>query len=80
MSKPRQQLLAELDEMIAEAEEARDFHRGFLMRAEAAGLSLRRGQRLLRQAEERLVQLQRSREVLLDGVQPAHAMDEVDSS
>ncbi len=80
MSKPRLQSLAELEAMIAEAEDARDFHRGFLQRAEAAGLSLRRGQRLLRQAEERLAQLHRSREVLLHGVQPPHAIDNADSS
>jgi transcriptional regulator with XRE-family HTH domain len=58
----RLQSLAELDEMIAKAEEVRDFHRGFLKRAEAAGLSLQRGQNLLRQAEERLTQLRHRRE------------------
>jgi hypothetical protein len=73
------QSLAELEAMIAEAEEARDFHRGFLKRAEAAGLSLRRGQNLLRQAEERIAKLHHSREVLLRGVQRAHVEDEADT-
>jgi hypothetical protein len=57
--------LTELDTMIAEAEDDRDFYRGFLERAEAAGLGLRRGQRLLRQAEGRIAQLGRKRTVLL---------------
>jgi hypothetical protein len=52
--------------MIAEAEDARDFYRGFLERAEAAGLGLRRGQTLLRRAEDRIIQLYRKREGLLD--------------
>jgi hypothetical protein len=51
--------------MIAEVEENRDFYRGFLERAEAAGLGLRRGQRLLQQAERRIAQLRRKRDVLL---------------
>jgi hypothetical protein len=55
----------DLDAMIAEAEDARDFYRGFLARAEAAGLGLRRGQRLLQQAESRIAQLSRKRDVLL---------------
>jgi hypothetical protein len=55
----------ELDTMIAEVEENRDFYRGFLARAEAAGLGLRRGQRLLQQAESRIAQLSRKRDVLL---------------
>ena len=57
--------VTDLDAMIAEAEDARDFYRGFLERAEAAGLGLRRGQTLLRRAEERLVQLGRKRDMLL---------------
>jgi hypothetical protein len=57
--------LTELDTMIAEVEENRDFYRGFLARAEAAGLGLRRGQRLLQQAESRIAQLSRKRDVLL---------------
>ena len=57
--------LAELDTMIAEAEDDRDFYRSFLERAEAAGLGLRRGQGLLRQAEDRIAQLGRKRDVLL---------------
>jgi hypothetical protein len=57
--------LTELDTMIAAAEDDRDFYRGFLARAEAAGLGLRRGQRLLRQAEGRIAQLGRKRAVLL---------------
>jgi hypothetical protein len=56
--------LAELGTMIAEAEDDRDFYRGFLERAEAAGLGLRRGQALLRRAEDRLVQLGRKRDIL----------------
>jgi hypothetical protein len=69
-NQPRPQSLADLEAMIAEAEDARDFHRGFLKRAEAAGLSLRRGQNLLRKAEEQLAQLHRRREVLLQGTKP----------
>jgi hypothetical protein len=57
--------LTELGAMIADAEEDRDFYRGFLERAEAAGLGLRRGQTLLRRAEDRLVQLGRKRDMLL---------------
>jgi hypothetical protein len=57
--------LAELSIMIAEAEDDRDFYRSFLERAEAAGLGLRRGQTLLRKAEDRLVQLGRKRDMLL---------------
>ena len=57
--------VTDLDAMIAEAEDARDFYRGFLERAEAAGLGLRRGQTLLRRAEDRLVQLGRERDRLL---------------
>jgi hypothetical protein len=59
--------LADLEAMITEAEEARDFHLGFLKRAETAGLSLRRAQNLVRQAETRLAQLHRKREALLIG-------------
>ena len=62
--------------MIAEVEETRDFHRGFLQCAAAAGLSLRRGQNLVRQAEERLAQLRRSRKVLLKGERPRRRVDE----
>jgi hypothetical protein len=47
--------VTDLDAMIAEAEDARDFYRSFLERAKAAGLGLRRGQTLLRRAEDRLV-------------------------
>jgi hypothetical protein len=79
MSRPQPQSLADLEALIAEADDARDFHRGFLKRAEAAGLSLRRGQNLLRQAEERLAQLHRSREVLLRGVQRPHVEDEAEA-
>jgi hypothetical protein len=57
--------LTELGAMIADAEEDRDFYRGFLERAEAAGLGLSRGQRLLQRAETRIAQLQRKREVML---------------
>jgi hypothetical protein len=57
--------LTELGVMIADAEEDRDFYRGFLERAEAAGLGLRRGQTLLRRAEDRIVQLSRERDGLL---------------
>jgi hypothetical protein len=57
--------VTDLDAMIAEAKDARDFYRGFLERAEAAGLGLRRGQTLLRRAEDRLVQLGRKRDMLL---------------
>jgi hypothetical protein len=57
--------VADLDAMIAEAEDDRDFYRGFLERAEAAGLGLSRGQRLLQKAETRIAQLQRKRHMLL---------------
>jgi hypothetical protein len=57
--------LTELGAMIADAKEDRDFYRGFLERAEAAGLSLSRGQRLLQKAETRIAQLQRKCEVML---------------
>jgi hypothetical protein len=57
--------LTELGAMIADAEEDRDFYRSFLERAEAAGLGLSRGQRLLQRAETRIAQLQRKREVML---------------
>jgi hypothetical protein len=43
--------LADVETQIAAAEDDRDFYRGFLERAEAAGLSLSRGQRLLQKAE-----------------------------
>jgi hypothetical protein len=57
--------MADLDAMIAEAEDDRDFYRGFLERAEAAGLGLGRGQRLLQKAETHIAQLQRKRDMLL---------------
>ena len=50
---------------------ADDPDRGERLCAEAAGLSLRRGQNLLRRAEARLAQLYRSREALLRGAQPS---------
>jgi hypothetical protein len=58
--------LDDLEAMIAEVEDARDFYRGFLERAEAAGLGLRRGQTLLRRAEDRILQLCRKRQGLLN--------------
>jgi len=57
--------LAGIEAQIADAEDDRDFYRGFLERAEAAGLGLSRGQRLLQKAETRIAQLQRTREMLL---------------
>ncbi len=57
--------LADVKTQIAAAEDDRDFYRGFLERAEAAGLGLSRGQRLLQKAETRIAQLQRTREMLL---------------
>jgi hypothetical protein len=57
--------LADVAAQIADAEDDRDFYRGFLERAEAAGLGLSRGQRLLQKAETRIAQLQRTREMLL---------------
>ena len=57
--------LADVEAQIAAAEDDRDFYRGFLERAEAAGLDLGRGQRLLQKAETRIAQLQRTREMLL---------------
>ena len=57
--------LADVEAQIADAEDDRDFYRGFLERAEAAGLGLSRGQRLLQKAETRIAQLQRTREMLL---------------
>jgi hypothetical protein len=62
--------VSDLDVMIAKAEDDRDFYRSFLERAEAAGLGLRRGQGLLRQAEARIAQLGRKRGVLLGREQP----------
>ena len=56
--------LADVEAQIADAEDDRDFYRGFLERAEAAGLGLGRGQRLLQKAETRIAQLQRTREML----------------
>ncbi len=57
--------LADVEAQIADAEDDRDFYRGFLERAEAVGLGLGRGQRLLQKAETRIAQLQRTREMLL---------------
>ena len=57
--------LADVAAQIAGAEDDRNFYRGFLERAEAAGLGLSRGQRLLQKAETRIAQLQRTREMLL---------------
>jgi hypothetical protein len=57
--------LADVEAQIADAEDDRNFYRGFLERAEAAGLGLSRGQRLLQKAETRIAQLQRTREMLL---------------
>ena len=57
--------LAGIEAQIADAEDDRDFYRGFLERAEAAGLGLGRGQRLLQKAETRIAQLQRTHEMLL---------------
>ena len=57
--------LADVEAQIAGAEDDRNFYRGFLERAEAAGLGLSRGQRLLQKAETRIAQLQRTREMLL---------------
>ena len=57
--------LADVAAQIANAEDDRDFYRGFLERAEAAGLGLGRGQRLLQKSETRIAQLQRTREMLL---------------
>jgi hypothetical protein len=57
--------LANVEAQIADAEDDRSFYRGFLERAEAAGLGLSRGQRLLQKSETRIAQLQRTREMLL---------------
>jgi hypothetical protein len=57
--------LTDIEAQIADVEDDRNFYRSFLERAEAAGLGLRRGQGLLRQAEDRIAQLGRKRDVLL---------------
>ena len=57
--------LTDIEAQIADVEDDRNFYRSFLERAEAAGLGLRRGQTLLRRAEDRIVQLSRERDGLL---------------
>jgi hypothetical protein len=73
MHRLKPQALADLEAEIASAEDDRDFYRSFLERAEAAGLGLRRGQSLLRRAEDRLAQLGRKRAALLGREQPEPA-------
>jgi hypothetical protein len=57
--------LTDIEAQIVEVEDDRDFYGSFLERGEAAGLGLRRGQRLLRQAEDCIVQLDRKRDAPL---------------
>ena len=63
----RPQALAELETAIVKAEANRDRHRRAV--STRAADDLRRSKVFLRIAEERLAQLQRSREVLIDGEQ-----------
>jgi hypothetical protein len=74
----RPQALAELEARIAEAEKARDHHHGVVSRVVAARQNPRGARTFLRLAEERLAQLQRSREVLTGGERPGD--DEAEAS
>jgi hypothetical protein len=76
----RPHALADLEGRIAEAENAREFHHGFVSRIVAAGRDSKRARILLQFAEERLAQLQRSREILIGGENQAAAEDEVEAS
>ncbi len=74
----RPQSLADLEVRIAEAERIRDRRYGAVSRLVAARRDPKGAQMLLKLAEERLGQLQRSREVLTGGEQQADD-DEVEA-
>ncbi len=76
----RPQALAELESRIAEAERVRDHHYGVVSRVVAAGQNARAARVLLELAEERVAQLQRSREVLVDGERERGDEDEAEAS
>ena len=65
----RPQALADLEVRIAEAERIRNHRYGAVSRLVAAGRDPKGAQVLLKFADERLSQLQRSREVLTGGEQ-----------
>jgi hypothetical protein len=75
----RPQALADLEVRIAEAEGIRDHRYGAVSRLVAARRDPKGAQMLLRLAEERLGQLQRSRKVLTGGEQDG-AEDEAEAS
>ena len=77
--RPRLHALAELEKVIATAEQNRDRCRETLSRL-AIGRDARRAQTMLVIAEERVAQLHRSREVLLYGEQGPHIEDEADGA
>ncbi len=74
----RPQALADLEVRIAEAERIRDHRYGAVSRLVAARRDPKGAQMLLKLAEERLGQLQRSREVLTVGEQGGE--DEAEAS
>jgi hypothetical protein len=76
----RPHALAELETRIAEAEKARDHHHGAMSRVVASGQNPRAARAVLKLAEERLAQLQRSRETLIGGEQPDGAEAEAEAS
>ena len=64
---PRHRAVTEIDLLIAEAEGVRERYRQDVERRGPAGAGVRRAAVLLRLAEDRLDQLQRSRTVLVGG-------------
>ncbi len=74
----RPQALADLEVRIAQAERIRDYRYGAVSRLVAARRDPKGAQMLLRLAEERLGQLQRSRKVLTGGEQGGE--DEAEAS
>jgi hypothetical protein len=64
--------LAELEVRIAEAEKVRARHYGAVSRLVAAGQDSKGARAMLKFTEQCLAQLQRSREVLIDGERPGH--------
>jgi hypothetical protein len=67
-----------LGKVITEAEQTRDRRREALSRV-PIGQDVWLARRLLELAEERIVQLHRSREVLLKGVQSRHVENEANT-
>ena len=72
LHQPRPHSLADLDKVIAEAEQVRDRRRGALSRV-PLGKDVGTARMLLEFAEERVAQLERSREVLLHGTRSGDA-------